>query len=295
MRLLRPRARRGSPEPARSQRLRCVPGRPHRPPRPSAPVATQTQTRPPSSRRAAPIEAAASPSAMTPASTTPTTSHSADTSEIFTFARSTNFPSRATTVAASSRGTSARISSAPGQHQPKHGNRPPLRVVQPRQHRPIGRQARHVVRHLTLQKLNGIRALHAHDPHVHEAGLARLQFPLASALFFHRFQMVLGAENLAHSRAMQNPAETRSPVDNDVDLPSQGERSLSQAPRRSPVLIPHQRRRPRHVKSAGRPARSPRATGTGNARAAASTSERLKRARGGTDKCNGHHRGSTDA
>ena len=34
---------------------------------------------------------------------------------------------------------------------------------------------------------------------------------------------------MAHSRAMQNPAETRSPVDNDVDLPSQRERSVEGA------------------------------------------------------------------
>lgn len=30
---------------------------------------------------------------------------------------------------------------------------------------------------------------------------------------------------MAHLRAMQNPAETRSPIDNDVDLPSQRARA----------------------------------------------------------------------
>jgi hypothetical protein len=35
---------------------------------------------------------------------------------------------------------------------------------------------------------------------------------------------------------MQNPAETRSPVDNDVEVPSQGERSAQHA---TPVPGPH--------------------------------------------------------
>ena len=35
---------------------------------------------------------------------------------------------------------------------------------------------------------------------------------------------------------MQNPAETRSPVDNDVDLPSHGERASQAA---APVGVPH--------------------------------------------------------
>ena len=41
---------------------------------------------------------------------------------------------------------------------------------------------------------------------------------------------------MAHSRAMQNPVETRSPVDNDVDLPSQNARSIEDA---KPVPGPH--------------------------------------------------------
>jgi hypothetical protein len=62
------------------------------------------------------------------------------------------------------------------QHQPKYGNRTPLRVVQAGQHRVGRRQARDIVRHLALQKLDGIRALHAHDARVHEAGPASCNF-----------------------------------------------------------------------------------------------------------------------